>query len=297
MPLAPVAQMDRVLPSEGRGRTFESCQAHQTSLFLLTLFLCLPGLKKKTMILCLDAGNTRVKCGLHDGQNWCLQQAFGYDALPELANLLPTLLPVSSSGLQLMAPRHMVACNVAGAIVRLQIEQLAQQLAIPVTWLESASAGFGVRNNYDHPAQLGADRWAGLIAARALSIEASIIVQAGTATTIDLLDAEGVFRGGLILPGLTLMRHSLASNTNQLADVSGHFNLLPTNTNDAIANGTLYATLGAIERMRNVHDIAQCILSGGAAADLLPHLAAPIRQVNHLVLEGLLQIAKVSPFA
>jgi hypothetical protein len=49
--------------------------------------------------------------------------------------------------------------------------------------------------------------------------------------------------------------------------------------------------------MRSVHDVAPCILSGGAAADLLPHLAAPLRQVDHLVLEGLLQVAKASTFA
>ncbi len=249
------------------------------------------------MILCLDAGNTRVKCGLHDGRAWRMQRAFGYDSLPELAHLLSTLLPALPSELQRVAPRHMVACNVAGAAVRLQIEQLAQQLAIPLTWLESTSAGFGVRNGYDRPAQLGADRWAGLIAARALSIEASIIVQAGTATTIDLLDAEGVFQGGLILPGLTLMGQSLARNTQQLNDVSGYFSMLPKNTSDAVTSGTLFATLGAIERMRSVHDVAPCILSGGAAADLLPHLAAPLRQVDHLVLEGLLQVAKASTFA
>lgn len=249
------------------------------------------------MILCLDAGNTRVKCGLHDGRAWRMQRAFGYDALPELAHLLSTLLPALPSELQRVAPTRMVACNVAGAAVRLQIEQLAQQLAIPLTWLESTSAGFGVRNGYDRPAQLGADRWAGLIAARALSIEASIIVQAGTATTIDLLDGEGVFQGGLILPGLTLMGQSLARNTQQLNDVSGHFSMLPKNTSDAVTSGTLFATLGAIERMRGVHDVGQCILSGGAAADLLPHLAAPIRQVDHLVLEGLLQVAKASTFA
>ncbi len=211
-----------------------------------------------------------------------MQQAFDYDALPDLANLLPVV------------PRHMVACNVAGSAIQRKIEDLAYQLAIPLTWLESASACCGVRNGYDHPTQLGADRWAGLIAARALSAEAAIVVLAGTATTIDLLDAEGVFRGGLILPGLTLMRRTLARNTSGLADVSGHFNMLPTNTNDAIASGALYATLGAIERMRVTQGATKCLLSGGAAADLLPHLAAPIHPINYLVLEGLLQVAKAS---
>lgn len=256
---------------------------------MLSSFPSYASLNKKIMILCLDAGNTRVKFGLHDGQAWCMQRALSHDELPGLANLLLTLFPALPSELQCM-----VACNVAGPAVRLQIEKLAQQLATPLIWLESTSAGFGVRNGYDQPAQLGADRWAGLIAARALSGDASIIVQAGTATTIDLLDADGVFRGGLILPGLTLMRQSLVKNTEQLADVSGHFSMLPKNTADAITSGTLFATVGAIERIRGVHAIAPCILSGGAAADLLPYLAAPVRQVEHLVLEGLLQVVKAS---
>ena len=245
--------------------------------------------QKKIMILCLDAGNTRFKCGVHDGQKWHMQRAFEYDALSGLANLLPALLP--------LVPRQIMACNVAGSTIRLKIERLAQQLTSPLTWLESTSACCGVRNGYDRPAQLGADRWAGLIATRALSSEASIVVLAGTATTIDLLDAEGVFRGGLILPGLTLMRRSLASNTDQLPDVfdvSGHLHELPKNTNDAITSGALHATLGAIERMRLSHGVARCILSGGAAADLLPYLAVPTQRIDYLVLEGLLQVANAS---
>jgi type III pantothenate kinase len=242
------------------------------------------------MILCLDAGNTRLKCGLHDGQNWRMQRAFDYEALPELASLLLLL----STESQAPVPRQIIACNVAGAAVRLQIEQSAQQLATPLSWLESTATCCGVHNGYDSPTQLGADRWAGLIATRALSTQVSIVVQAGTATTIDLLDVEGVFRGGLILPGLALMHRALAKNTDQLSDVSGHFSELPKNTSDAITSGALHATVGAIEKMRALHSAAQCILSGGAAAELLPHLAAPIRQIDYLVLEGLLRVAKAS---
>ncbi len=112
----------------------------------------------------------------------------------------------------------------------------------------AASAG-GVVNGYDNPAQLGADRWAALIGARGLHAGPALVVMAGTATTVDCLDAQGVFRGGLILPGLDLMRRSLARNTAGLPEACGGYRVLPTNTDDAIVSGCIAATVGAIERM------------------------------------------------
>lgn len=233
------------------------------------------------MMLCLDAGNTRLKCGLHDGQAWRMQQAFSYGALDELAAALPAL------------PARVIACNVAGPEVRRQIEQLAARLGAPLDWLESGASRCGVRNGYDQPTQLGADRWAALIAVHALHAGPSVVVLAGTATTIDLIDADGMFRGGLILPGLTLMRRALARNTAGLPEASGQFRERPTNTDDAIVSGAVQATLGAIERMRTALTLgASCIVSGGAAMALVPHLGAPVRQIEYLVLEGLRRVAE-----
>jgi type III pantothenate kinase len=228
------------------------------------------------MLLCLDAGNTRLKFGLFDGGRWLLQDALDYAALDEL----PARLPAS--------PTRIVACNVAGQAVRQRIEALAGKLGLPLTWLCSTAAACGVTNSYDTPEQLGADRWAALIGARALHGGACVVAVAGTATTIDALDASGRFRGGLILPGLALMRAALAGNTADLPHASGSFRSLPTNTDDAIVSGALHATLGAIARMRATlgADVA-CLLSGGAAAELAPHLEPPQRPIDNLVLEGL----------
>jgi type III pantothenate kinase len=111
---------------------------------------------------------------------------------------------------------------------------------------------------------------------------------AGTATTIDQLDATGVFRGGLILPGLELMRRSLARHTADLPFANGCYQETPRNTDDAIVSGTLHATLGAIERMRFALDAeATVLLSGGAAPQLAPYCPAGTLPVENLVLEGL----------
>lgn len=231
-------------------------------------------------LLCLDAGNTRLKWGLRTRDAWLAQGALPHDAIASLAAQLPA------------TPDRILACNVAGPAVATHIEALAATLAIPLDWFRSSPAAAGVTNGYATPAQLGADRWAALIGARALHAGPALVVLAGTATTIDVLSAEGRFCGGLILPGLDLMRTSLARNTAGLPEATGQFALLPTNTDDAIVSGTLQATLGAIERMaaqacRPAIADFSVILSGGAAEALAPHLSLPVRRVAHLVLEGL----------
>jgi type III pantothenate kinase len=228
------------------------------------------------MILCLDAGNSRLKYGLFDGSGWRMQGALNHAAFDKLVAELPA------------KPTRIVACNVAGDAIRLRIEALASRLGLPLAWLTGSAAACGVSNGYDNPGQLGADRWAALIAARGLHAGPAVVVMAGTATTIDALDDNGLFRGGLILPGLALMRAALAHNTADLPHAAGHYRPLPTNTDDAIVSGAIHATLGAVERLHaTLGDDALCLLSGGAAAELAPHLKVSHRLIENLVLEGL----------
>jgi type III pantothenate kinase len=210
-----------------------------------------------------------------------MQGALSYEAFDDLATTLPA------------TPQRIVACNVAGDIVRQRIEALAVKLGLPLDWLSSSAAACAVTNGYDNPHQLGADRWAALIAAHALHAGPVVVVMAGTATTIDALDADGLFRGGLILPGLTLMCAALAGNTADLPHADGLYKSQPTNTDDAIVSGAIHATLGAIERMQaTLGDEALCLLSGGAAAELAPHMNLPCRRVDNLVLEGLARYSR-----
>jgi type III pantothenate kinase len=235
------------------------------------------------MILCLDAGNTRLKFGLRAGSEWRTQGALDYAAFDSLAQQLP------------VPPTRIIACNVAGESARQRIEALAARLRVPLDWLQSSAVACGVSNGYDKPQQLGADRWAALIGARALHDGPCVVVMAGTATTIDALDAQGRFRGGLILPGLALMRSALAQNTAGLPHAKGRYRTLATNTDDAIVSGALHATLGAIERVRATQENdTACLLSGGAAVELVPHMSRPYHVVDNLVLEGLARFGQAS---
>ncbi|MDR2240393.1 MAG: type III pantothenate kinase [Zoogloeaceae bacterium] len=238
-------------------------------------------------ILTIDCGNTRLKWGLHDGANWLAQGALDYAALPRLAEALAAW----------PRPARAVACNVAGAQAGEAVRATLNALGIALEWARSRAAQGGVRNLYTEPARLGDDRWAALIGARALHGRACLVVCAGTATTIDALDTEGNFQGGLILPGVALMQSALAANTAQLPLAEGRFTHLPRNTADAIVSGCLHAQAGAVERMfahMFTHAAAApdalCLVSGGAADEFFDLLNVPKRRVDNLALEGLARI-------
>lgn len=230
-------------------------------------------------VLCVDSGNTRIKWGLRERDGWSAQG----------------VLSSSSSVTLAVDAKRMVACNVAGDRGRQLIETLAAELAVPLDWLRASNGCCGVRNEYRPPEQLGADRWAALIGAHALHSGPALVVMSGTATTVDVLDRNGVFRGGLILPGLSLMREALAAGTADLPICPGEYRDFPNNTFDAIASGAINATLGAMERMfRRLtaeRGEALCLVSGGAASALASHLSLPHRRVDNLVLEGLARFA------
>jgi len=237
------------------------------------------------MILCLDSGNSRLKWGIHDGQTWLADGALGHAELAALGDIVRSWLP-----------RFVLLANVAGAAVATTIRQALDPL--PVQEVRSEAACCGVVSGYENPLVLGVDRWHALIGARGFTTQACVVVMAGTATTIDTLQADGHFPGGLILPGLDLMRRALARDTAALPLACGQYTPYPRGTDDAIVSGCLEAQAGAIERAyARIADApgALCLLSGGAAPVLAPLLAIPYRQVSNLVLEGLARRALLLP--
>lgn len=235
------------------------------------------------MKLLLDAGNTRLKWGLHEEGAWLAQGVLDHDAVDSLPGTWRDRPP----------PMQAIGVNVAGSAVA---ERIASVLGpgLPLRWNLSAAVQCGVRNGYREPSRLGADRWAALIGARHLHRGASLVVMAGTATTVDLLAEDGQFLGGVILPGFDLMRRSLARDTAQLPFSAGHYAPFPRSTEDAIYSGCSDAQAGAIERLFGRlagRPDALCLLSGGAARVLAGRLDLPVREVDNLVLEGLAQIA------
>ncbi len=196
-------------------------------------------------------------------------------------------------------PAMIVISSVAGTRVRnplLRALEVWNDAPSP-RWISSLDEECGVHNRYRNPGQLGSDRWAALIGARALvGSQAALVVVCGTATTMDLLDTEGNFEGGSIMPGLGLMQRSLHERTAALPDATGEYLQYPRQTVDAIASGCLHAQAGAVERVfrqyNDEHPKLICVLSGGAARMLSPRLEIAHRLIDNLVLEGLFHIAR-----
>lgn len=241
-------------------------------------------------VLVIDAGNSRIKWGLADGGGW-LRRAWletaDAAAITDALKDLPT-------------PGCIVVSNVAGDGVRAALTQALVQYGVTPLWVQGRAQQCGVKSGYADPAQLGADRWAGLIAAWHLygkAGRACVVVNAGTTMTVDALSHEGVFLGGVIVPGLDLMRASLERGTAQLKLQQGVFYYFPDNTADAIMSGALNAAAGTIDRMLDYmaesgQGEALIVLSGGTAAPVKARLNAKAELVDNLVLEGLLQIAR-----
>ena len=241
------------------------------------------------MKLLIDAGNSRIKWVLTDEGEWLRS-----GVLPvEQANELPRFFAGSQEIQQIWVS------NVAGEKIARHIFNIGIAQPDGLHFVVAREMQCGVRNGYAKAGQLGSDRWAALIAAWHLVQGPCLVVNSGTATTIDALSAQGDFLGGAILPGVELMQRSLIAATDQLKSTQGEYAPFPLNSADALYSGAIQASCGAIERQYNLlnQDNAPVLLSGGAAGLLQPYLnqklfSVPPRVVDNLVLQGLSLIAR-----
>ncbi len=230
-------------------------------------------------MLLLDAGNSRIKWVWVEGGALVWQGMAGIDEVTSLQQAFAALPPA----------HKILASNVAGEQVAQRIRAACSAWPYPVEFVTAKAEQCGVRNAYEQPAQLGSDRWAALIGAWHQMHAACLVVNCGTATTVDALSGRGEFLGGLILPGVDMMRRSLAEGTAQLGAAEGVWRKFPRNTADAMFSGAIQATVGAIRQQYEVLGMpgARCLLGGGAADQVQPHLKLPLVKVDNLVLQGL----------
>lgn len=245
--------------------------------------------------LAIDCGNTRLKWALFDhprpGATLLRQGAVFLEAIDSLAD---------GDWRGLVPPDHMLGCVVAGEAVRRRVEEQMEPWDVEPRWVVADSHGAGVTNGYDHPHRLGADRWAALVGARGRATASgtarpALVVMVGTAVTVDALDTEGRFLGGLILPGFGLMLKALEMGTAGLRVPTGDVVDFPTNTSDALMSGGANAIAGAIERqhrklLQRTGQEPLLLMAGGAAPKLVDTLDLRFEVVDTLLLEGLLAL-------
>jgi type III pantothenate kinase len=258
--------------------------------------------QKKTgreMKLLIDAGNTRIKWALVDGEEWMRRGDLPTGQAGELSRIIGEQVAQLSPDASLHEINQIWVSNVAGDDVSRIILNIGAGVSVQPHFAVARETQCGVRNGYSNHNQLGSDRWTALISAWHIVKGRCLVVNSGTATTVDTLSGQGQFIGGLILPGVELMRRSLAEATDRLKSIQGEYMPYPLNTADAIYSGAIQAICGAIERQYSLldDDSVPLVLSGGTAETLQPHLnrscfKVPPRVVDNLVLRGLLAMAQ-----
>ena len=243
------------------------------------------------MRLLIDLGNSRLKWAWYDHDRW--QAGAVNVAGMSFDEILGELDPSHNM------PEQVTFASVADRESTVALgNALMARWPAPVREIYSTQEQLGVRNRYLDPAQLGADRWAALIAARQETRQPACVISCGTAVTIDALNAEGDFVGGVILPGLELMRRSLAEGTAALSTREGDdSNCQARTTEDGVMSGTRFALAGAITRIAAEHRRAIgadmiTLVTGGSAGVILPLLEFPVNHHPDLVLHGIRAIAE-----
>lgn len=238
------------------------------------------------MILDMDAGNTRLKWALHQGDIYVDAQ-FGDAARAQIPAVLSRFKELNIERIRLSS---VVAHSTE------VISDWAAQRGIAVETALVIDGAGGVACGYRQPDRLGIDRWLALLAARNLCPDSYAVVDAGTALTLDLVDESSVHLGGVIVPGLQMMMDSLGAKTwgVKVDETHDPSPVLGASTAEAVTNGCLTAVLGLIEKIMTESDSRHLFITGGDAPQLAKHFMASqarhsyqVATDPHLVLAGL----------
>ncbi len=242
--------------------------------------------------LLMDVGNSRIKWGVLDGGRI---QRTGHISQERIRD----------QGLQVLTTRiprrvdDVFVSNVAGTSFGTRLSGVVgMHCDADVRFARSQRSGWGVTCAYTQPRRMGVDRWVAMVGAWAEFQSACLVVDAGTAVTIDAIDGDGRHLGGQIIAGVTTMADALASATSDIPQVKpapgragSDLGMFARNTASAVREGAHAAVAGAVDRairalQSNAYEPA-VVLTGGDASRILNALCETPVHRPHLVLQGL----------
>lgn len=251
------------------------------------------------MLLQIDVGNTRLKWRALSGvdgavlANGFLSRADSETSGALFDSLFVVLCDELGSGFAVVAVQ---VASVAGSSFDGELaEWVRNRLRVPAAFAVVTEHASGVRVGYDDPSLLGVDRWLAVLAAtKVSSYKKVLVVDCGSAITVDVLD-DNVHRGGYIVPGLRLMVGALLSDTSQVkvaALAAGEG--LGRSTSEAVNNGVLLMAVSFIEGVSRRYCSEAVsewllLLTGGDAQVVASALSLGVatRVSETLVLDGL----------
>ena len=246
------------------------------------------------MIL-LDVGNSSVKWATD--KNGVLEGGGRFDYRDEGFSR-----SASRAWAGLPAPRVLAVANVAGAGMEREISEWVDRVwKMTPCYIRVSNQAAGVTNAYREPDTLGVDRWAAIVAAHHETETPVCVIDCGSAITLDVVDAAGNHQGGLIAPGLAMMRRSLVRETAAIGPMpdgaDGPQSLFSRNTAEGVNSGVMHMAGALIDRVigeaaagygRNL----EAVITGGDARTLLPLLRRTPRYDRYLVLKGIAILAR-----
>lgn len=246
------------------------------------------------MVLAVDIGNSNVVVGCFDKNKIRFVDRFATNrnATPlEHALLIKTALELAG----------LSSTRFEGSIVSSVVPAVTNAMCVAVEKLTKTTpllVGPGLKTGLvlklENPSQLGSDRVADAVAASAAYKPPLIVIDMGTATTISVVDKQGAFVGGMIMPGLRLSTEALSAKASQLPQISlkKPERAIGRNTVDCMRSGIILGTAsivdGAIDRIQQELGYACTVIStGGNAKLVIPHCKHAIRTDEDLLLKGL----------
>jgi len=246
------------------------------------------------MNLLVDIGNARIKWAVQNSATWKTgeplirqQRAFKDLARPAWKDL--------------ETPDRVIISSVAGEEYRKSVQTwVKRRWKLIPEFLHAEDHQCGVSNAYSAPDRLGSDRWANLLAVHAHYKEPVVVIDCGTAITIDAIAGDGSHLGGLIVPGMDLMATALLEGAPGIQiqeQDKQEVSLLGRSTEAAVSGGILYAAVSLIDRVCldlkvELGDAATILLTGGDAIRILPLLSCMPDYDPELVLKGLAVFAE-----
>jgi len=250
------------------------------------------------MLLAIDVGNTNIVCALYDGTTQVGFQRFTSNQIDSVDGYVTAI--ADAFGDDVAAMQDAVIASVVPNVTPLLCEAVERITKRAPLLVGSKSVDLGIEVRIDNPDQAGADRLVNAVGARAGHNLPAIILDFGTATTLDLVAADGGYEGGIIAPGVNLSVDALEMAAAQLPSIKvrawdADLPILGKNTISAMESGVFWGYVGLIDgllaRLRAQYgEDLTAIATGGLAILFAEHVSGITAVDPDLTVKGLVEI-------